>query len=377
MEDRAGPSMSTGAASKEAVEEALTRPIETMQLGNGSDASSQEPLAQSNGTANGTASATGIEVGPEDDGAHSASGMPSSSLDEDNGHASMHDRPGEQMSENELRTELERVRNERNSFEGQYRGLLNKLGQMRSTLGDRLRQDAEELDRREQQIETLTARVEELQGTVETLKGELLASHQDVDRLTTDLDAARSLHQQQTHSASSDRKGTEARLREVQEVAERFRIDAEGWESACMEERARRDEIDLEIQEARRERDEALAREQEQTRIAARETDTARELQQVLEEFQAAQEGELQRALSEHEEKLSILAASLEEHMARTRDAEGTASEYKEAAERCQQLEKEVKEKNLLIGKLRHEGGSFERACCWKDVHTDIALLLL
>lgn len=35
--------------------------------------------------------------------------------------------------------------------------------------------------------------------------------------------------------------------------------------------------------------------------------------------------------------------------------AEAQATEFKGAAERCQALEKEVKEKNLLIGKLRHE----------------------
>lgn len=42
----------------------------------------------------------------------------------------------------ELLAELKRTREQRDGFQGQYKGLLAKLTQMRSTLGDRLRQDA-------------------------------------------------------------------------------------------------------------------------------------------------------------------------------------------------------------------------------------------
>lgn len=42
----------------------------------------------------------------------------------------------------EIKSELEKTRQERDSFESQYKGLLAKLTQMRTTLGDRLRQDA-------------------------------------------------------------------------------------------------------------------------------------------------------------------------------------------------------------------------------------------
>jgi len=42
----------------------------------------------------------------------------------------------------EMKSELEKAKEERDSFESQYKGLLGKLTQMRTTLGDRLRQDA-------------------------------------------------------------------------------------------------------------------------------------------------------------------------------------------------------------------------------------------
>lgn len=308
----------------QAVEEALNKPVEELTLGEGSSTSKHE------------------EAGRTVLNGHHADDAGSGAEVEANGETSI----------GALKAELERMKDERDSFEGQYHGLLSKLGQMRSTLGDRLRQDAEELDRREQQIDTLTARVDELGMTVKTLEGELVTSHEDVDRLAKELDTARSLQQS---SSTTDRKGAEVRLRELQEMAERYRIEAESWESACMEERAYRDDLDLQVREARRERDEAATREQEQANMAAREADTARELQQILEEFQAAQEGELQRAVGDHEEKLTRLTALLEESQTRTEKAETLASKYKGEAERCQSLEREVKEKNLLIGKLRHE----------------------
>jgi FtsZ-binding cell division protein ZapB len=42
----------------------------------------------------------------------------------------------------QLQEELEKVTNERDTFQSQYRGLLGKLSNMRTTLGDKLRQDA-------------------------------------------------------------------------------------------------------------------------------------------------------------------------------------------------------------------------------------------
>lgn len=236
----------------------------------------------------------------------------------------------------------------------------------------------------------MTSRTEELEKTVEVLKTELVASHQDVDRATKELDALRATGGDASSSSSATagsssgpadeaRRSTEVKTRELQEMAERYRIEAEGWESACMEERAHREELELELRRAREERQESQRSEQEQRRLAESEAQSARGLQQVLEEFQAgewtkqgngthdhghvcadtstflAQETELQRALGDHQERYERAAASLREHHERTVAAEAQATEFKGAAERCQALEKEVKEKNLLIGKLRHE----------------------
>ncbi len=113
-------------------------------------------------------------------------------------HATTHDNDDDEtwqsissMSDEAVRSELARVRDERDTFESQYRSLLSKLTTMRATLGDRLRQDAEELDRRETQIDTLTSNVAELEGEMGTLKEELIASHGETDRLSREVDGLR------------------------------------------------------------------------------------------------------------------------------------------------------------------------------------------
>ncbi|PWZ00197.1 hypothetical protein BCV70DRAFT_161311 [Testicularia cyperi] len=253
------------------------------------------------------------------------------------------------MTEAEVRGELERVREERDSFESQYRGLLSKLGQMRATLGDRLRQDAEELDRREAQIDSLTSETASLQDSVKTLTSELVTAHSDVDRLTKEVDSLR------TSLASRDEQSRLEKERELHEQMERLKLDLASWTSSAHEEKSRREMLESQVREAFEERDRALASEDLQRQRAEREARTAAELQAVLAEFQDSQETELMRSISDHQARITSLTSELEEYKQRAHEAEAKVSETSDLASRTAKLSQEVKEKNLLIGKLRHE----------------------
>ena len=98
------------------VEQALSQPVEEM-LPDEPKASSSSP------SANGHASAAAAAI--TNSSPHEATEEDASTMDRD-----------------ALLEELTRVKEERDGFEGSYKGLLGKLTQMRSTLGDRLRQDA-------------------------------------------------------------------------------------------------------------------------------------------------------------------------------------------------------------------------------------------
>ncbi|KZT54617.1 hypothetical protein CALCODRAFT_499551 [Calocera cornea HHB12733] len=69
----------------------------------------------------------------------------------------------------------------------------------------------------------------------------------------------------------------------------------------------------------------------------------------------AAKESELRVATAELSAQLASVSSALVEYKARTQKAEAALAQSANSSTRCAELEKEVKEKNLLIGKLRHE----------------------
>ncbi|CDO77827.1 hypothetical protein BN946_scf184714.g2 [Trametes cinnabarina] len=192
-----------------------------------------------------------------------------------------------------LERELQRTREEKDTLATQYRNLLAKLTTMRTTLGNKLKQDAEELDRQEQLVQQLTAQNEDLTVTVETLKSELIASNEEAERASKELEATRSRALQDT----------------------RQRAEA-GFEM---------------------------------------ERERSNNLQSVLEDFQAAKDHDLKQAVKDYEAQLLQVTQSLAEYKSRALNAELQLEESSTNNTRVQELEKEVKEKGFLIGKLRHE----------------------
>ncbi|CAG8825215.1 920_t:CDS:2, partial [Dentiscutata erythropus] len=78
------------------------------------------------------------------------------------------------------------------------------------------------------------------------------------------------------------------------------------------------------------------------------ESESLNNLQNVLEEFEAEAVEGIQR-------RLSTTSKELSEFKERALLAEEQLTQTKEEASRTSLYEKEIKEKNLLIGKLRHE----------------------
>ncbi|KAI0324767.1 hypothetical protein GY45DRAFT_1331177 [Cubamyces sp. BRFM 1775] len=251
-----------------------------------------------------------------------------------------------------LERELQRTREEKDTLATQYRNLLSKLTTMRTTLGNKLKQDAEELDRQEQLVQQLTAQNEDLAETVETLKAELIASNEEAERASKELEAMRSRALQDSAQETFLR---ERELRELQAELEQCRIERDEWEQKALQEHISADEArtaadtlrrDLEVErEARLRAEGGLEVEREK----------CNNLQSVLEDFQAAKEHDLKQAIKDYESQLLQVTQSLAEYKSRALNAELQLEDSSTSNTRVQELEKEVKEKNILIGKLRHE----------------------
>ncbi|KAH9956216.1 hypothetical protein BC827DRAFT_1364412 [Russula dissimulans] len=247
-----------------------------------------------------------------------------------------------------LQQELKRTREEKDELATQYRNLLGKLQTMRNTLGNKLRQDAEELDRREQQIAQLTAQNEDLLSTVEALQAEVLSSNVEAERASGELDAMR----QEVSGESLQR---EQALREARAELERTRTARDDWEAEAMAQRVRAEETRMTLDATYRELAAAKEAGERDARASDAEAERANNLQAVLEDFQSAKDHELRQAVGERESQLADVTQSLAEYKHRALQAELRLEENSANNARTQALEQELKEKTLLIGKLRHE----------------------
>lgn len=255
--------------------------------------------------------------------------------------------------------ELQLARSDRDAFESQYKSLLGKLSLMRSTLGDRLRQDAEELDRRESQIESLNAQVADLTAGMATLREELLASNAENERVTGELDEARrqaAAAAQASATDDADTPSTAAATNEAHASAlASLRTQLTAAHSSAEHERSAREEVEERLRAL--ETTSATLRDDATHWQSAAEAaqQSARNLQSVLEEFQADQEAELDGAVGEYRHRYECAREELASWQSRAKSAEESYAVVKDAAARAQHLEQETREKNLLIGKLRHE----------------------
>ena len=195
----------------------------------------------------------------------------------------------------------------------------------------------EELDRREQLVQHLTAQNEDLVSTVETLKAEVLTSNEEAERASRELDALRSRALQENAEESFLR---ERELRETQGELERCRIERDEWERTCMQERVVADDAKTVLETLRR--DQELERElwHREAEELAVEREKVANLQSVLEDFQAgktpsrslmrraerpvvlAKDHELRQAVKEYETQLTRVTLSLAEYKHRALQAE-------------------------------------------------------
>ncbi|KAM0787675.1 hypothetical protein ACM66B_003738 [Microbotryomycetes sp. NB124-2] len=254
-----------------------------------------------------------------------------------------------------LNDELDKTRQDRDEFESQYRGLLSKLTTMRNTLGDKLRQDADELDRRGNEISELRATNEDLASTVETLRNELIQANEDSEHAHTELERMRQTAFDSQKSTSDEATERELALRDLQEDLERVRYEREEWESEAMRERVRREEaqarvnqLELELAQANKER-ETLRHERD------REAESATNLHAVLEEFQEAKERELKTTLGDLKAQVKEANDHLVMYKERAKNAETALLNAQDDSDKVESLTKQVKDQSLLIGKLRHE----------------------
>jgi hypothetical protein len=135
-------------------------------------------------------------------------------------------------------------------------------------------------------IQSLTVQNEDLTTTIETLKEELVTSHNEAERSSKELDALRTRTLQESSHESLMR---ERELRETQLELERCRMERDEWERSAMHEKALSEDARTIADELRRDLElEREAKERDAGSLAA-EQEKAENLQSVLQDFQAGE----------------------------------------------------------------------------------------
>ncbi|KAG8948739.1 hypothetical protein FRC04_009350 [Tulasnella sp. 424] len=251
-----------------------------------------------------------------------------------------------------LQLELERTRAEKDVLADQYNGLLAKLTTMRNTLGNKLKEDAEELDRREQLLQQFTAQNEELNSTVTTLRDELISASNESAKLSEELRLIRSRAVEESAHEASIREG---QILELQSELEICRTERDEWERVAQQESMAADEARSLLDATRREWELEEAQREKEAQDLAMEKEKSANLQSVLEDFQAAKDAEMRSALADYDLQIRQTTQSLAEFKSRALSAEAELSEINTSAGRLAEVQQELKDKTALIAKLRHE----------------------
>ncbi|KAG6994036.1 septinsspn2 [Physcia stellaris] len=255
----------------------------------------------------------------------------------------------------EAKARLQDTQGEKDHAEMQYRNLLGKVNTIKSQLGERLKADAEELSQARGRIEELEEQCGVLQGQNDARTTELAAMAEEGEQRSKELSSLRNrttLSQQNWSKERDDFIRREAYAREEFEAAKQAMQD---WEVLAIEERSLRESLAERVADL----EDQVSNHQEAYDKAASERDsqslTVDGLQRALQEIQDARRQELRELVENSQSQVEGLQKQLKEFEGRASEATNMLEIAKQELERALPFEKEVKEKNLLIGKLRHE----------------------
>ena len=255
----------------------------------------------------------------------------------------------------QLKADLEESEAAREQAEAQYQTLLGRVEKIKETLGERLKRDKAELDEAKDRIDELETQNEALQQAARTAEDEaasLRAEAQEQGRELAGLRSRANLSQQNWLKEKDDMARQLQHLRSELESTSNAMGE---WEVIAMEERSMREGLVDKVADL----EEQLANMREAHQRAAEERDMQSNavdgLQRALQEIQEARKKELREMVESSEAQLQAMKSRVQEADARAVGAETAKEALSKELERTAPFEKEVKEKNLLIGKLRHE----------------------
>ncbi|PNS14890.1 hypothetical protein CAC42_2119 [Sphaceloma murrayae] len=254
-----------------------------------------------------------------------------------------------------LREEKEEAEAAKEKAASQYQSLLGRVNTIKSQLGERLKADAEELAQARTQLEDLESKNLELRKAQDDKQHTITGLQNELSSRKSEIDSLRSRSNLSTTNWSKERDDLNSQLAYAKEEFENAKQAMQDWEVLAMEERSLRESLGEKVGELE---DQVMShREAHERTINERDVlnNTVEGLQRALQEIQEARKRELRETVEASQAQLNTLKKQADEAVKQASEAAEQLETTKKELERALPFEKEVKEKNLLIGKLRHE----------------------
>ncbi|KAK9464636.1 hypothetical protein V1512DRAFT_212807 [Lipomyces arxii] len=255
----------------------------------------------------------------------------------------------------ELVRKLAEAEKERHSFENQYKNLLGKVSTIRNTLGERLKSDTEEITRQKTSIEYLEQKCRNLTDTVTSLQQEVITASDESDKLSKELASLRQSSMASQDSWQRERSALLAKEKELQSKLSDAERSLDDWNVIANEEKTMR----VTMSERVAELEEQVTSQRVLYDGLMHENTENGNLVRNLQHAISVQQEERKTELHEIVEKMQAQIDTLSEEKSVLSDTADDLKVRLESAnadlEKMRPFEKEVKEKSLLIGKLRHE----------------------
>jgi len=206
-----------------------------------------------------------------------------------------------------------------------------------------------------QAVEELEEQNRFLDDTLNELQDAMRASKSEKDSTLLELSNLRRRLNLAQDNWTREREDLVEAERLVKKEYEAARQAMQDWEVIAMEERSVRESLSDHVVGLE---EQLTALKVSYNRVATdhdKQSSVIDGLQRALQELQDARRKELREIVENTQSQIDALAINCQELEKNAREAESNLADARQDLERILPFEKEVKEKNLLIGKLRHE----------------------
>ncbi|EMR11301.1 hypothetical protein PNEG_00330 [Pneumocystis murina B123] len=264
------------------------------------------------------------------------------------------------IEENEKK--LETVLDEKQQLELQYRSLLGKLSSIKQGLEEKLKADSEDLASTKRTIEELKKKNSTLLEEISCLKKELIDTNNDCYRKSKEITDLHDKIDRSERNWINEKDMLYKQQCNSIENLEKYKKISKDWKEVALEERNYKDDFKRKVdylEERIKEFEISLKQSQNLNNKLRKENE---ENNQLIDEYKIKinkinedYKSDLNEATNELHVKISALNDKNTQLEAQINGLVLEDEKNKKEIERLKVFEKEIKEKNLLIGKLRHE----------------------